>query len=94
MGEVMTIHTTHSLRASRHRLETRLKKAELVLNAMRGACLHLQYTHSGPVWVLTTGQFITDAVARLVTNSGSVVGVGDALFDGAASQTFRWWRET
>jgi hypothetical protein len=35
---------------------------------------------------------VPDSIAKLVTASASVVGVGDALFDGPA-QTFRWWRE-
>jgi hypothetical protein len=36
-----------------------------------------------------------DSIAKLVTASSSVVGVGDALFSGVASQqTYRWWKTT
>ena len=90
----MTIHTTSSLRASRRRVETRLERAELVLQAMRhGAALHLQYTKQGPCWVLTNGLPVSDVVAKMVIASASVIGVGDSLFENTPSQTFRWWRE-
>jgi hypothetical protein len=56
--------------------------------------LHLQHTPQGPQWTLTTGRQVSDVIAKLVTASASVVGVGDALFDGCPAQTFRWWRET
>jgi hypothetical protein len=89
---VMTIHTVPSLRAKRHRLETRLEKAELVKQAMRdGAALHLQYERGSPVWVLSTGRPVSNYVAQLVIASASVVSVGDALFDNVRSQTYRWW---
>jgi hypothetical protein len=58
-----------------------------------GAVLYLQHTNQGPCWVLSNGRPIPDSVARLVTTSGSVVGMADSLFAGAASQTFRWWCE-
>jgi hypothetical protein len=90
----MTIHTVSSLRAKRHRFETRLEKAEIVLAAMRHGCsLHLEYRKQGPRWALSNGREVPDNVAKLVIASSSVVGVGDALFEGAPSQTFRWWRE-
>jgi hypothetical protein len=83
----MMIHTPRSLR-----LEARMETAASVLAAMRrGAALHLQYARTGPRWTLTTGHRICEETAKLVTASSSVVGVGDALFAGAASQTWRWW---
>jgi hypothetical protein len=87
-----TIHTLRNL-ARRHRhLGERIARAEIVLEAMRrGAALHLQHTRGGPVWTLSTGQQIGDSVARLVTQSASVVGVGDCLFENGPSQTWRWW---
>ena len=92
------IPTVSRLRASHRRLAKhvgRIEKAEAVLAEMRaGAALHLQYTKQGPCWALSTGRQVSDVVARLVTASASVVGVGDALFDGCPAQTFRWWRET
>jgi hypothetical protein len=91
----MTIHTTARLRTKRHRLEARIERAEEVLKAMRrGAALHLQYSCNGPRWTLSSGCHVDDDVAKLVTASSSVVAVGDALaFEGAASQTWRWWTE-
>jgi hypothetical protein len=92
------IPTVSSLRATRRRLEKRvgrIERAERVLNEMRaGAALHLQHTKQGPCWALSTGRQVSDVVARLVTASASVVGVGDSLFDGCPAQTYRWWRET
>jgi hypothetical protein len=92
------IHTPDRLRAARRRLTKRvglIEKAKAVLAEMQaGAALHLQYTKQGPCWALSTGRQVSDDVARLVTASASVVGVGDALFDGCPAQTFRWWRET
>jgi hypothetical protein len=44
--------------------------------------------------VLSNGREVSDSIAKLVVASSSVVGVGDALFDGCPAQTFRWWRET
>ena len=94
----MTIPTVSSLHATNRRLAkriTRLEKAEAVLAQMRaGAALHLQHTPQGPQWTLTTGHQVSDVIAKLVTGSSSVVGVGDALFRDCPAQTFRWWRET
>jgi hypothetical protein len=91
------IPTPATLRATHRRLAKRvgrLEKAAAVIDEMRaGAALHLQYTRSGPLWVLSNGREVSDGIAKLVVASSSVVGVGDALFDGCPAQTFRWWRE-
>jgi hypothetical protein len=85
----MTIHRRLANRVGR------LKTAELVLAEMRnGVALHLQHTKHGPCWALSNGTPVPDSIAQLVITSSSIVGVGDALFDGVASQTFRWWRES
>jgi hypothetical protein len=90
----MTIHTTVSLQTKRHRLEAHLEAAQHVLTAMRrGAALHLRFTQRGPQWQLSSGRRVSDEVAKMVTASASVVGVGDALFEGAPSQTWRWWAD-
>jgi hypothetical protein len=60
----------------------------------RGSALHLSFTRSGPQWMLSNGGEVPDSIAKLVVARSSVVGVGDALFDGYPAQTFRWWRET
>jgi hypothetical protein len=70
----------------------RFERAQLVLSAMRaGAALRLEFEQGRPRWSLSTGQTITPDVAALVTASASVVGGGDALFNNAPSQTWRWW---
>jgi hypothetical protein len=89
----MTVHTAASLQTKRRRVEQQLKTAEHVLTAMRrGAALHLQFTKHGACWALSSGRRVSDVVARIVTASSSVTPVGDALLDGALSQTWRWWR--
>jgi hypothetical protein len=91
----MPIQTVNSLRMCRRRLKTRLKKAEVVLSALRaGSALHLQHTTTGRHWTLSNGGEVSDSVAQLVTASSSVVGVGDALFGECLAQTYRWWSET
>jgi hypothetical protein len=91
------IPTVHTLRSARRRLAKRvgrIEQADAVLAEMQaGASFHLQFTRSGPLWVLSSGRQVPDVIARLVIASASVVGVGDALFDGCPAQTFRWWRE-
>jgi hypothetical protein len=88
----MTIHTVSSLRAKGRRLASRVERAELVLGEMRrGAALHLQFIRGEPSWTLS-GRPVPPSIAKLVTASASVVGVGDALFDGCSAQTYRWWR--
>jgi hypothetical protein len=88
----VTVHTTSISRANRRSLGRNIARAELVLEAMRaGAVLHAQHTRSGTIWTLTTGQRAAEEVAGLVVNSASVVGLGDALFDGCLAQTYRWW---
>jgi hypothetical protein len=89
----VTIHTTLSLRAARYRLERRMEKATAVLDEMRrGAALHLTYMPGGTRWVLTTGTWVPDKVARLVIQSSSVIAAGDTLLDGTPSQGWRYWR--
>jgi hypothetical protein len=91
----MTIHTPDSLHTTHRRLARRvgrLERAELVLAKMRaGAALHLQHTKQGPCWTLSNGTPVPDSIAKLVTGSSSVTGVGDALFRDCLAQTFRWW---
>jgi hypothetical protein len=88
------IPTVSSLYRNRRRADRKLAAAALVLDAMRGgAALHLEYTPP-PRWTLSNGHEVPDEIARLVVASASVVGVGDALFAGVASQTFRWWAGT
>jgi hypothetical protein len=87
----MTVHTVQSARKHR-RVENRLERAQMILALMQDGCsLHLEYWKQGPRWALSNGREVSDAVAKLVIASSSVVGVGDALFDGCLAQTWRWW---
>jgi hypothetical protein len=87
----MTIHTTASLQAKRRRLDRRLAEINHAAAALRaGAVLHLTYLRSAPQWTLSTGVMISDAAARAIVVSPNIVAVGDVLFDGMPSQTYRW----
>jgi hypothetical protein len=87
------IPTTHTLRASNRRVDRQLAQAENVLNAMRGgASLYLTYSRSGPQWVLSTGRAVSDAAARAVVASSSVVDCGGSLFRDCPGQVWRWWQ--
>ena len=55
-----------------------------------GAALHLSYRSGGAQWTLSTGEAVSDAVARVLIANPNIVGVGDALFAGELSQTWRW----
>jgi hypothetical protein len=84
---------THTHRRLATRVE-RIEQADQVLADMRaGATLHLQHAKAGPQWALSNGRRVANDIAQLVIASASVVGVGDSLFNDAASQTWRWWRE-
>jgi hypothetical protein len=88
----MIIHTKQALARRRRRLDQRMARAQLVLRAMRGgAALQCQMYPGGPVWTLTTGERIESTIAHIITQSASVLPVGDCLFDSCLSQTWRWW---
>jgi hypothetical protein len=85
------IPTVGSLHRNRRHLDRKLTNAELVLEAMRtGAALQLQFIQGVPVWTLTTGQQVTDTVARLVTASALIVSVDTGLFRECLGQTWRY----
>jgi len=54
-----------------------------------GATLHRFHGRSIS-WALSTGKTVSTEIALLVTASGDVVGVGDALFGAELSQTWRF----
>ena len=65
--------------------------ATMVLNRMRsGQALHMQYTKYGPRWYLSGGMEVEPDVAECVIELPAVVGVGDALFADAHTQTYRF----
>jgi hypothetical protein len=87
----MTVHTPTSLRNKNRRLDRRLDGINRAAAAMRaGAALHLAYRSGGAQWTLSTGEAVSDAVARALIAQPNIVGVGDALFAGELSQTWRW----
>jgi hypothetical protein len=65
--------------------------ATTVLAAMRkGESLLLEHRWYGRCWVLSGGLRIDDALAKTVVKNRHVKGVGDSLFVGTPSQTWRW----
>jgi hypothetical protein len=87
----MTIPTPSSLRAKNRRLDRRLDGIKRAAAAMRaGAALCLAYRSGGAQWTLSTGEAVSDAVARALIANPNIVGVGDALFAGELSQTWRY----
>jgi hypothetical protein len=91
----MSIPTAHTLRTRNRRVDRQLAQAENVLRAMAGgASLHLTYSRSGAQWVLSTGRSVSDAAARAVVASSSVIDCGGSLFPwlGLPGQVWRFWR--
>jgi hypothetical protein len=87
------IHTPRELDRKRRHLDRQNCSAELVLGEMRrGAALHLSFSPREH-WVLSSGMFVPDHVARAVIALTTVIGVGDALLAGGLSQTFRYTAE-
>ena len=87
------IHTPTSLRIQRRRVDRRLVSVQGVLHELEnGAALHVQFARHGRRWTLSTGRQVDDDVAQMVIGSASVIGCGDALFEGVAAQTYRWWK--
>jgi hypothetical protein len=72
-------------------LDRRHLSAKAVKIAMRrGGALHLHFGRTGPVWMLSDGRRVSDEAAKFVLASVNVVSVGEAVFCGATSQTFRY----
>jgi hypothetical protein len=85
-----SIHTPHTLALQRRRFDRQAISVNAVLATMRkGASLHLSYSPRLH-WRLSTGKFVTEEVARTVVAHPDIVGVGDALFAGGFSQTWRF----
>jgi hypothetical protein len=83
-------HTAAELARKARRLDWRNIGAERVLDALRrGATLQLSYAPRRH-WSLGSGAFVTDEVARTVIGSPNVAAVGDTLFAGELSQTWRY----
>jgi hypothetical protein len=94
-----TIPTVRSLarqsrrldRQARSQVRHELRVGQVLGELRRGAVLQLSY-EPRRLWRLSTGEFVSDAVASTVIGLPNVVGVGDALplFAGELSQTWRF----
>jgi hypothetical protein len=79
--------------SARQTRRPRYTRASMVVFAMRrdGLCLTLEYRKgSGGCWGLSDGSPVPNKVALEVIRDGRIAGCGDALFDGAASQVYRY----
>jgi hypothetical protein len=84
-----TVPTPSSLAATHRRRDRLNAQVDRVLAAMRrGACLHLSHAPRRH-WRLSTGEFVTEQVARAVIAAPSIIDVGDTLLVGELSQTYR-----
>src|SRR5262245_14926583 len=87
------VHAPHELASKARRLDRHNIGVERVLSELRRGAT-LQLSHSPRLhWRLSSGAFVTDEVARTVIGRPNVTGVGDALFTGELSQTFRFTDE-
>lgn len=87
----MTIHTVSSLQRSSRRLDRRRASVEGALAAMRhGATLHLQFGPTKAWWVLSCGWALSPDIAEILIARPEVQAVGDTLFPGTRSQTWRF----
>ena len=85
------ILTPANLRVRNRRLDRRLSGINHAAAVMRGgAALHLTYRSGGPQWALSTGEAVSNVVARALIAHPNIVGVGDALFAEELAQTWRW----
>jgi hypothetical protein len=83
------IHTPGELARKARRLDRRNRAVEQALSELqRGASLHLSFSPCRH-WRLSTGVPVSDEVGRAIIALPDVVGVGDSLFEGEPSQTFR-----
>jgi hypothetical protein len=87
-----SLRTIADLRLQQRRVDRRRAGAATVLTAMErhGLTLHLHFSNSGPTWTLSNGVRVPPDVAQIVTSNLNVVGVGDTLFPGGVSQTWRF----
>jgi hypothetical protein len=74
--------------------ERRGERAELaravVQQMQQGRALIRVHIPGGVRWSLTSGEPVPCRIAALVVTDPNIVGVGDCLFNGAPSQTYRF----
>jgi hypothetical protein len=81
------VHTPHELAHKARRLDRHSLSVERVVRELQLSFSPRQH------WRLSTGEFISREVAVIVVNLPDIVGVGDTLFAGELSQTFRFTDE-
>lgn len=87
----MTILTPASLQKVNRRLERQRREAKAAFKALRdGAVLRHQLGGRDPGWVLSSGERLSEEVARIIIFDHRVAGCGDSLLGPALSQSFRW----
>jgi hypothetical protein len=89
------IQMIQALQRARRRLDRRRTGAGRVLADMqrRGLTLHFQFSHKGPIWLLSDSTKVSSEVARIMTANPAITAAGDTLFPHSASslsQTWRW----
>ena len=79
------------LHRQRARLDRRRLSVDRVIAAMRerGVALHVSHEKSGDLWWLSDGSRVTAETAKLAVVHPNIINVGDGLFGGELSQTFR-----
>jgi hypothetical protein len=85
------VHTVRELQRRHRRLDRWVNSANFIISCMRaGATLHLTYRRNGPVRSLSDGRRVSDEIAQMVIVDRRVAAVGDSLFRGMTSQTYRY----
>jgi hypothetical protein len=87
----MSALTVQDLQRQARRLDRLNAAKERALTAMRnGAALHCRHGRGHTVWWLSTGKILPPGVGSAMVRDPRVAGVGDGLFEGEFSQTFRF----
>jgi hypothetical protein len=64
------------------------------MDAMRNGCtMHAEFGQAGLRWRMSNGHFVSNEVAEIIITDKHVIGVGDTLFAGEPSQTWRFTGE-
>lgn len=85
------IQTAEELSRRHRRLDRQPGGVWRVWAAMKdGASLHCEFRNGRRIWWLSTGEFVPNDVAMFVAVKPEIVAVGDALFGGIPSQTYRY----
>lgn len=83
--------TAAKLRNNGRKLDRLNNDVDRALRIMRkGAALHLRYNRGQPEWRLSSGEILTNRVAKSLITRRQVHSVGDGLFVGSPAQTWRY----